>query len=110
MTDELGLSNDKDDIKSKNPDISENIDKTQTPPKTQEELGKIFEERFDLFMSQLSTRVEEEQAPVAIAIVVDPKYPATPMIFKTGHIYDQAQLLTNVLRLLKDQMDKELTP
>lgn len=78
-------------------------------PQNEEELERIFEERFDLFMSQLSQRVEEEKVPVAVCVLVDPKYPATPMVFKTGHIYDQAQLLVDLLRPLRQQIDKELS-
>lgn len=105
MPSELEIS-----IDSQGPDAAKpNEDKIPETPQTQKELEKIFEERFDLFMGQLSERAEEEHVPVAIAMVVDPKYPATPMIFKTGHIYDQARLLANVLRVLRKEMDKELS-
>ena len=101
MTDELELSADNDQE-------PEEVDSTPVP-QTQEELEQIFDKRFELFMSQLSERVEQEHAPVAIAIVVDPKYPTTPMVFKTGHIYDQARLVASVLKALRQEMDKELT-
>ena len=105
MPDKLEVS-----IDNQGPDATRpSKDEIPETPQTQEELEKIFEERFDLFMSQLSERIEEEHVPVAIAIIVDPKYPATPMIFKTGHIYDQARLLANVLRVLRIEMNKELS-
>jgi len=109
MPDELELSlNDSQepDITEETGYVPENSDET---PKTKEELEKIFEERFELFMSQLSERVEQENVPVALAIVVDPKYPATPMVYKAGHIYDQARLAAHILRMLRQQMDEELS-
>lgn len=109
MPDELELSLDdgqKPDTAGETGHIPDNDDKT---PKTKEELEKIFEERFELFMSQLSERVEQENVPVALAMVVDPKYPATPMVYKTGHIYDQARLAAHILRMLRQQMDEELS-
>lgn len=97
MSDKVELS-----IEDQGPDTPET-------PQIKAELEKIFAERFELFMSQLSERVEEEKVPVAIAIVVDPKYPSTPMVFKTGHIFDQARLLANTLRVLRQQIDRELS-
>ena len=107
MTDELELSSEDEKDDHKDDDQTEGVE--APGPQTQEELGKIFEERFELFMSQLSERVETENVPVAIAIVVDPKYPASPMVFKSGHIFDQARLLANTLRVIKQQIDKELS-
>jgi len=84
-------------------------DTIQKQEMTEEELARIFDERFELFMGQLSERVEQEGVRVAVAVLVDPKYPASPLVFKTGHVYDQAKLLANVLRILKRQIDEELS-
>ena len=68
-----------------------------------------FEQRFDFFMTQFRTVCEEANAPVAIAIVIDPKHPSTPFVFTHGNTYDQAILLANVLREMKQQINRELT-
>ena len=106
MLDKLELSHEEPELSDDN-----QTEDAETPeiPQNQEELKKIFEERFELFMGQLSDRIEKENVPVAIAIVVDPKYPASPMVFKTGHIFDQARLLANTLRVIKQQIDEELS-
>lgn len=104
MTDGLELSVDE----NQEPNDKEKATESETPT-TKEELERIFDERFELFMNQLSERVEQEGVPVAVAVLVDPKYPSTPMVFKSGHIYDQARLIANVLRVLRQQMDEELS-
>lgn len=68
-----------------------------------------FAERFDLFMTQFRSVCENENVPIAIAIVVDPKSPKTPFIYSHGHVYDQASLLAKVLRDLKHQIVDEIS-
>jgi hypothetical protein len=68
-----------------------------------------FEERFDFFMSEFRTVCEKAEAPVAIAIVIDPENPSTPFIYDHGHIYDQATLLAKVLRSLKHKILEEIS-
>jgi hypothetical protein len=68
-----------------------------------------FEQRFDFFMTQFRTVCEDADAPLAIAIVVDAKNPTTPFVYSHGPIYDQALILTKILRELKNKIFKELS-
>jgi hypothetical protein len=68
-----------------------------------------FEQRFNFFMTQFRTVCEEAKTPVAIAIVLDAEHPETPFIYSHGHIYDQALILAEVLRKLKDEIKTNLS-
>lgn len=68
-----------------------------------------FEQRFDFFMTQFRTVCESADVPLAIAIVVDPKNPTTPFVYSHGPTYDQALILSKILRELKNKIFKELS-
>lgn len=68
-----------------------------------------FEQRFEFFMSQFRTVCQEAKTPVAIAIVVDQEYSSTPFVYGHGHIFDQATLLSTVLRDMKRKINEELS-
>jgi len=112
MTDKLELSTDNPPF---DPNISEGTGEMIPPtppadePTENQKLERKFDERFDLFMNQLSKRVEEESVPIVVAVLIDPKFPSSPMVFKKGHIYDQARLLADTLRALKLQIEKEIS-
>ena len=89
-----------------------NVDKTQkatSEPAPQQDAQVEFEQRFGFFMTGFRTACEEAKAPVAIAIVVDPKNPSTPFVYNHGHIYDQAVILSKVLRDLRRQINEEIS-
>lgn len=71
---------------------------------------RIFEERFALFMNEFQAACEKEDVLVAVAIVVDPRLPGTPLVCNMGDLYDQCKLLTGTLRILRSKLIKELTP
>ena len=68
----------------------------------------IFDERFQLFMNQFGEICENEDAPVAVAIVIDPKIKDQPLIFTRGGTYETASLIAHVLRNMKQMIDNEL--
>ena len=89
-----------------------NIQKPQesaTEQPQQKDARVEFEQRFNFFMTQFRTVCEEAKTPVAIAIVLDAEHPETPFIYSHGHIYDQALILAEVLRKLKDEIKTNLS-
>lgn len=90
---------------SKSTDPKQNQNVVENP--NNDKAPNKFEERWDLFMNGLSTACEDNKVPTAVAIVVDPKS-ELPIVFATGHIYEQAALLAMVLRKLKADMAKDL--
>ena len=72
---------------------------------------KSFEEQHTLFMNEFRAICEKENAPVAVAIVIPPKFnPKTdePLIYGRGHLYDQAMLLAQVIRAMKEKIAANL--
>jgi len=68
----------------------------------------IFDERFQLFMNQFGEICENENAPIAVAIVIDPKIEDQPLIFTRGGTYETASLMAHVLRNMKQMINNEL--
>lgn len=93
--------------KSKSPssEVAENVSDDNSEQDTQDR----FEERCDLYMNQFRICCDEQKVKVAIAVVVDPEIGEdTPLVFARGHIYEQARVLSTMLRQIKMQMAKEL--
>jgi hypothetical protein len=68
----------------------------------------IFDERFQLFMNQFGEICENEDVPIAVAIVIDPKIENQPLIFTRGGTYETASLTAHVLRNMKQMINSEL--
>jgi hypothetical protein len=74
----------------------------------QEDALKKFEQRHDLFMNEFRATCEKAGVPVAIAVVVDPENPKLPLVYARGHLYDQGTLLAQMLKNVRQQIDKDM--
>lgn len=74
----------------------------------QEDALKKFEQRHDLFMNEFRATCEKAGVPVAIAVVVDPENPKLPLVYARGHLYDQGMLLAQMLKNVRQQIDKDM--
>lgn len=83
-----------------NTDQSEDVQGPENPQ-------DIFEKQMEFYFNEFQNACVENDAPCWIAIVQDKNL--GPVICGGGHIYDQAVLITKVLRQLKRQMNKDLT-
>ena len=63
-----------------------------------------FEQRYKLFMSQLSDACEKHKIKTAVAVVEDPELPGGALTFLRGTTFDQAELIAGLLRRLKQQI------
>ena len=68
----------------------------------------IFDQRFQIFMDQFGEICEKENAPISIAIVVDPKTEGQPLVFTRGGTYEVATVMAHVLRNMKRIINDEL--
>jgi hypothetical protein len=69
---------------------------------------KKFEQRFEFFMNEFRAACNKAKAPVAVAVVIDPQSPDTPLFYSHGHLYDQTRLIGQVYRKLRQEIDQEL--
>jgi hypothetical protein len=93
--------------KSKSPS-SEVIQKEQSGAVEQSTQDR-FEERCNTFMGELSEVCDKEKVRVAVAIVVDPEIgEENPLVYARGPIYEQARVVAELLRNLKEHMAQEL--
>jgi hypothetical protein len=90
------------------PDKSEShVEKTTSkkPIRTLEDAAKTddkkFEERFHLFMSELSDACEKHNVKAAVAIVADPEISDGLITFMAGEDIHVAEMLASLLRPLK---------
>jgi hypothetical protein len=70
----------------------------------------IFADRARFFTDDFGRICNAEGVAVAIAIVDDPKVPNQPLVFIRGSEYEAAKMLVHVLRVLRDQITKQITP
>lgn len=61
-------------------------------------------------MGTFGAACDAMKVKLAVAVAVDPQFPDTPIVFVRGGEYDAGQLLASLLRQLRQQVLKKLTP
>ena len=69
-----------------------------------------FDEIFQPHLNKLRELCAEQEVPVALTIIVDPSKPKTPLVMQYGHILDQATLLADMLRAMRQHIFEQITP
>ncbi len=99
------------------PDISDadptkHQDSTGEPPDASESQA-IFDDKskkFEKLMTPFGEACESNGIQSAFAFAVDPANPAEPIIFMRGQQYEVAAILARVLRQLRNDIIRDITP
>lgn len=76
---------------------------------SQNEAQDIFEDRAHTYISNFQSSLAANDAK-GVMIVMDPKYPGDPVVYSNCSPFMTAQLLTKILRGLRNDIISEITP